>query len=301
MLKRLNWTTGLLCGGIGLLFVLVTAGYAQESKMNTAKDTPTRIPLWENKPPASAPEDSFIPTIEPYLLPGDQARGAVIVLPGGGYSGRADHERTPIAKFFNEKGLHAFCLDYRVSPNRHPAPLLDACRAVRIVRSRAQEWKVKPDKIAALGFSAGGHLTGSLGVFYDMKELKGIDPQESVSARPDAIVLCYPVILSGALGHKGSFDNLLGNEASEETRDRFSLDKQVRPDMPPAFLWHTFADQGVPVENSLKFALAMKEKKVPFEVHIYPDGLHGLGLAPSDPHVATWAPLCAEWLIKQGW
>ena len=301
MIKRLCLITGLLCGGLGLLFVLVTAGYAQETKMKTKKDSPTRIPLWEGKPPASAPEDSFIPTLEPHLLPGDQVRGAVIVLPGGGYGGRAEHERTPIAQFFNDKGFHTFILDYRVSPNRHPAPLLDVCRAVRMVRSRAEEWKVKPDKIATLGFSAGGHLTGCSGVFYDLNELKGIDPQESVSARPDAIVLCYPVILAGPLGHKGSFDNLLGENATEEIRARFSLDKQVRPDMPPAFLWHTFADQGVPVENSLRFALAMKENKVPFEMHIYPDGAHGLGLAPKDSHVATWAPLCAEWLKKQGW
>ena len=295
------WTIGRFCKSLSLLLILVAAGHAQESKMNTKKDTPSRIPLWEGKPPASAPEDAFIPTLEPHLLPGDTIRGAVIVLPGGGYGGRAEHERTPIAQFFNEKGFHTFILDYRVAPNRHPAPLLDALRAIRMVRHNAKEWKVNPDKIATLGFSAGGHLTGCTGVYFDMPEIKGIDSLESVSARPDAVVLCYPVLLSGPLGHQGSFDNLLGKDAPEEARARFSLDKQVRPDMPPAFLWHTFADQGVPVENSLKFALAMKEKKVPFEMHVYPEGNHGLGLAPGDAHVATWAPLCAEWLKKQGW
>ncbi len=134
------------------LLLLSAAAHAAEP----APAPGTRIPLWPDKPPSSV--DNFIPTLEIHLIPGTEPHGAVLVIPGGGYGGRAEHERTPIAKFFNDAGFHSFILDYRVAPNRHPAPLLDACRAVRIIRSHAAEWDVKPDKIAALGFSAGGHL-----------------------------------------------------------------------------------------------------------------------------------------------
>jgi len=275
--------------------MLMAAAAAQNNSVS-------RIPLWEGPPPKSAVGDEFVPTLEPHLLPGEEPRGAVIVLPGGGYGGRAEHERTPIAEFFNNAGLHAFILDYRVAPNRHPAPLLDACRAVRIVRSRAEEWRVKPDKIAALGFSAGGHLTGSLGLFHDADYLRGTDSLENqVSARPDAVVLCYPVISSGEFGHAGSFKNLLGPDASDQARRALSLELHVREDSPPAFLWHTADDQGVPVLNSLAFAKALREKNVPFELHVFPHGRHGLGLAQDDPHIAQWATLCAEWLKGQGW
>jgi acetyl esterase/lipase len=277
-----------------ILFIALFLPFAAQSA-----EQPARIPLWPNKPPASV--DDFIPTLEPHLLPGDKPRGAVIVIPGGGYGGRAEHERTPIAQFFNDAGLHAFILDYRVAPNRHPAPLLDACRAVRIVRSRAAEWHVKPDKIAALGFSAGGHLTGSLGLFYDAPYLNGLDPQQDVSARPDAIVLCYPVISSAEFGHQGSFNNLLGPDATDEAKKALSLELHARKDGPPAFIWHTADDEGVPVRNSLEFAKALREQGVPFEMHIYPHGKHGLGLAKSDPHIATWSTLCAEWLKGMGW
>lgn len=280
-----------------VIAILVAAAAA-----GSADTAPKQLALWEGPPPKSAEGDEFIPTLEPHLLPGDQPRGAVVVLPGGGYGGRAEHERTPIAEFFNQAGFHAFILDYRVAPNRHPAPLLDACRAVRIVRSRATEWRVKPDKIAALGFSAGGHLTGSLALFHDAEYLRGIDPLENnVSARPDAFVLCYPVISSAEFGHAGSFKNLLGPEATEQARRALSLELHVREDTPPAFLWHTADDQGVPVRNSLEFAKALREKNVPFELHVFPHGNHGLGLAPNDPHIAKWANLCAEWLKGLGW
>ena len=261
----------------------------------------TRIPLWDGEPPSSAAGDTFAPTLELHLLPGGEPRGAVLVIPGGGYGGRAEHERTPIAKFFNSAGFHSFILDYRVAPNRHPAPLLDACRAVRIIQGHAAEWSVKPDKIAALGFSAGGHLTGSLGLFYDADYIRGMDPQEDVSARPDAIVLCYPVISSAEFGHAGSFKNLLGPDATDEARKAMSLELHARNDGPPAFLWSTSDDEAVPVRNSLEFANALREKGVPFELHVYPHGRHGLGLATDDPHISTWTTLCVEWLKGMGW
>ena len=259
------------------------------------------MPLWPDAPPQSAPGDTFIPTLTPRLLETDKPLGAVIVFPGGGYGGRADHEKWPIAECFNKAGFHAFVLDYRVSPNRHPAPLMDAARAVRLVRENAAAWKVKPDKIAILGFSAGGHLAGSLSVFFDAGDPNAKDPVARQSSRPDAAVLCYPVISSGEFGHKGSFNNLLGPDATQEEKDKMSLERCVRPDTPPTFLWHTAEDSGVPVENSLLMARALHEKGVPFELHVYPHGQHGLGLAPKDAHVATWSTLCAEWLRGMGW
>lgn len=258
------------------------------------------LPLWPEQG-AGAVEGDFKPTLTRYMLPGDEVRGAVIVTPGGGYGGRAQHESEPVARFFNAAGYHAFVLDYRVSPNRHPAPLNDALRAIQTVRANATEWRVKPDKIAILGFSAGGHLTASTGCFFDTAGPKTGDKVEAVSARPDALVLCYPVISSGQFGHVGSFDNLLGKEATEPDREKMSLEKHVRPDTPPAFLWSTSDDAGVPVENSLMFAMALREKGIPFEMHVFPHGPHGLGLADKDPAASVWPDLCAKWLKGMGW
>ena len=259
------------------------------------------LPLWEGTPPAMKVDDGFRPTLTACLLKTDEPLGAVIVVPGGGYAGRAEHEKWPIADFFNKAGLHAFVLDYRVSPHRHPEPLLDAQRAIRMVRSKAAEWKVKPDRIAILGFSAGGHLTASSGVFFEPGKPDASDPIERVSSRPDALVLCYPVISSKDFGHRGSFENLLGKEATEEEMAKLSLEDQVREDTPPAFLWSTADDKAVPVENSFQFARSLRMKGIPFEMHIYPKGPHGLGLAQSEPHIATWATLCAEWLRGMDW
>jgi acetyl esterase/lipase len=259
-----------------------------------------KIALWPGATPGAAVDD-FKPTLTKFLLPGDEARGAVIVAPGGGYGGQAAHEGEPVARFFNEQGYHAFVLLYRVTPHRNPEPLMDAARAVRLVRANAADWKVKPDKIAVLGFSAGGHLMGSLAVFFDGGDAASDDPVARISSRPDAAVLCYPVISSGKFAHVGSFENLLGKESTPEQRETMSLEKHVRPDTPPTFLWSTSDDSGVPVENSLLFAMALREKGIPFEMHVFPHGPHGLGLAPKDPVVSQWAPLCAQWLKGMGW
>lgn len=269
--------------------------------MMSGQAAPEVLSLWNGTPPGETHQDGFEPTLTTFRLPGEEPRGAVVVVPGGGYGGRADHEREPIARFFNDAGLHAFVLDYRVAPHRHPEPLNDAARAVRLIRSRAIEWRVKPDKIAVLGFSAGGHLTASLGVFFDEGDASSADPVARISSRPDALVLCYPVISSGKFGHQGSFENLLGPDASDADREMMSLEKRVRDDTPPTFLWSTADDDLVPVENSLMFAAALREKGIPFEMHVYPKGPHGLGLASDDPHIATWATLCAQWLKTMGW
>ena len=276
------------------------AGNAEE-KVDTSKVQKVTIPLWPGTPPASNPDDDFIPTLTTMLLPTDKPLGVVLVLPGGGYGGRAEHERTPIAEYFNRQGMHGIFLDYRVSPHRHPAPLLDACRAVRLIRQHAKEWKVDPDKIAALGFSAGGHLTGSLGVFYENDASKQYDDLIKISARPDAIVLCYPVISSSDFGHRGSFNNLMGPDASDDQRKTMSLELHAHAEVPPTFLWSTADDQGVPVENSLRFAMALRKLKVPYEMHVFPTGRHGMGLALDDPQVGQWPGLCTVWLRAMGW
>jgi len=259
------------------------------------------LPLWPEGAPYQSADDEFQPYLEKHLLEVKGARGAVIVLPGGGYAGRAPHEGAPIAEALNAAGLHAVVCQYRVTPHHHPAPWLDATRAVKMVRAHAKEWNILPEHVAILGFSAGGHLAASTGVL-DV-EVAGLpdDETEKEKGRPDAMVLCYPVLSSGEYGHRGSFKNLLGDAPTQEQLNLVSLEKQVNDKTPPAFLWSTADDQAVPVENSLLFSLALRKNKIPFEMHIYPSGPHGLGLAKDDAHIATWMPLCAEWLKAQGW
>ncbi|HNT77019.1 MAG TPA: alpha/beta hydrolase [Anaerolineae bacterium] len=259
-----------------------------------------KMALWPDVPPASSPEDDFRPWLEAYVLPTETPLGAVLVCPGGGYNHRAPHEAEPIARRFNASGYHAFVVHYRVAPHRHPAPLLDVARALRIIRQRAARWRVAPARVAVLGFSAGGHLAASLGVHFGMTGLQQGDALDALSPRPDALILCYPVISAGIYGHGGSFESLLGPAALPELRQWMSLEHQVTAETPPTFLWHTADDGSVPVENSLLFAQALRDHGVPFELHVYPHGSHGLGLAETSPHMATWAALAAEWLAALG-
>ncbi|MCX6983491.1 MAG: alpha/beta hydrolase [Lentisphaerae bacterium] len=282
-------------------------------------NSPKKTMLWSGTAPFSEDGDGFQPYMESFLLKTPTPAGAVIVLPGGGYAGKMiSYEGRDVCTRFNKEGFHSFMLEYRVAPNRYPAPLVDVAEAVRTVRRNAAKWKIKPDKIAVLGFSAGGHLAASACVHYglaeslisDKKSNSGYHPaghaldgitcylQENVSARPDAGILCYPVISSGKFGHAGSFKNLLGENPSDELIKKMSLEFNVHQNAPPVFLWHTANDGGVPVENSLLFAEALSLHKVPFELHIYPDGPHGMGMGGDDPHVATWVDLCVEWLRK---
>jgi acetyl esterase/lipase len=262
---------------------------------------PDAFPLWPDGTPGldtAAPE--FVPTLTPYLLDPSAPTGAVIVCPGGGYSGRAPHEGEPIARRLNEFGIQAFVCDYRVSPYRHPYPSLDASRAVRWVRAHAAEYNILPDRIGLLGFSAGGHLVSTVGTHYDGGDPEAADPVDRSSSRPDALVLCYPVISFGPHGHQGSRNNLLGEKAPADLVLSLCNDTQVTADTPPSFLWHTADDAGVPVLNSLLFAAALARCGVPHEIHVYEQGRHGLGLALEDPHVATWSQLCGEWLKNLG-
>jgi acetyl esterase/lipase len=259
------------------------------------------IPLWPDGAPGvkeHTPPD--IPNIVPYLLEKPERHGAVVVCPGGGYAGRADHEGAPIAQWLNGCGISAFVCNYRVTPYQHPYPSLDASRAVRWVRFHAAGWNVKPDRIGILGFSAGGHLASTVGTHYDSGDPQAPDPIDRVGSRPDAMILCYPVITFGEFRHEGSMVNLLGANPPEDLRASLSNEQQVTRNTPPTFLWHTADDEGVPAENSLLMAEALRRNGVPFELHVFQSGPHGLGLAPEHPHVAHWAEVCGEWLSKLG-
>jgi acetyl esterase/lipase len=258
------------------------------------------FPLWPTNGGANDDDPADQPTLTPYLPATGVARGALVVCPGGGYGRLAPHEGEPIAQWLVGLGIAAFILRYRVAPHRHPTPLRDAQRAIRLVRWRGAEWGLASSRVGLLGFSAGGHLTASAGIFHDPGDPAHVDPIERVSSRPDALVLCYPVISFGDVRHQGSTDNLLGPEATAASRAAVSLERHVDAATPPTFLWHTAVDAAVPVEHSLLFAGALRRHAIPFELHVYPHGRHGLGLGAGEPLVAGWTTLCASWLATQG-
>lgn len=258
------------------------------------------IPIWQNVPPAAAAGfESDLPYLTPYLVEG--SRQAMIVFPGGGYEHLADHEGGPIAQWLNDHGISAFVLTYRIAPHKQPAALLDARRAVRYVRSHAEVYGIDADKIGILGFSAGGHLAAMTGVAFEEGDPESSDPIEQVSSRPDLMVLCYPVITMQDFTHAGSRHHLLGEAPTQALIDQFSAEQRVTSETPPAFIWHTADDQAVPVENSLQMALALGRYAIPYELHVFQKGRHGLGLALDEPDVAVWTDLCMTWLRKQGW
>ena len=263
------------------------------------------IDLWGEFPYTSKGTDGFRPTLDTYILKGDKNRGAVLICPGGGYGFTSPREAEPIALKFNAAGFHAFVVYYSVAPNRHPQQIMDVSRAMCILRENSQEWKIDADKIGIVGFSAGAHLVANLGVHWDKYYLKDVPGIKLGMNKPNALILGYPVITSGIYAHRGSFDNLLGDNADKQLLQEMSLELNVSEETPPTFLWHTFSDDLVPVENSLLFAQALRKKKVPFELHIYPEGPHGLSLANEEteegdiglyPNVATWMKLCITWL-----
>ena len=262
----------------------------------------TTFPLWPDGVPTpdgvTPPKE--IPQLELYPVPSGAPTGFVVVCPGGGYGGRAAHEGEPIARMFNAAGIAAGVVSYRVSPHRYPVPQMDAMRAIRLVRANAAAWNVIPNKVGILGFSAGGHLAASVAVLADHGDIGSADPVARQSARPDAAILCYAVVSFGEWGHRGSQNNLLGPLPAPGMVERMCTEKQVDAQTPPTFLWHTADDGAVPVQCSLLFAQALALHKVPFELHVFPQGRHGLGLATDDPIVSQWPALCVKWLKKMG-
>lgn len=239
------------------------------------------------------------PTMTHYIPTEKKSDWSVVIFPGGGYQHRAVHEGKGYAEFLNAHGVHAFVAEYRVTPSCFPDPLADARRAVRMVRHFAEEWGVCADKIAVMGSSAGGHLAALVSNYTQPLENEVHDAIDEEAYRPNAQILCYPVIsLLSDFGHVGSGKNLLG-ERYEELGGALSVQNLVTPQTPPAFVWHTFADGCVPVTNSLEYVKALKAASVSAELHVFPMGGHGLGLADQDPetaHVAQWSGLLLNWL-----
>lgn len=259
------------------------------------------IPLWPLEEMSTNDEaNQGCPSMTLYPVSGVSPASVVVICPGGGYVRRAPHEGEPIAIWLNELGIAAVVLHYRVAPYKHPIPLGDAKRAIRKVRHHAREWGFDANRVGILGFSAGGHLASTAGTHYDGGNLESADPVERHSSRPDLMVLSYPVITFGSYAHEGSKLNLLGENPDAVLVTELSTEKRITKDTPPTFLWHTANDQAVPVENSLLFAAQLSANKIPFELHVFESGSHGMGLAESHPEVQVWPDVCGRWLKKQG-
>lgn len=234
--------------------------------------------------------DIFIPTEKKYDI-------AVIILPGGGYRMRAEHEGKDYAEFLSANGICSFVCQYRVSPHRFPLPLLDATRAIKYVRYYSEKFGIDKDKIYIMGSSAGGHLAALASVYRGNLDLDKPDVIDAENAIPNGQILCYPVIklLGKKYAHLGSGQNLLDNNHAimgEELSPDLIADK----DTPKAFIWHTFEDQSVNVINSLDYAKKLREMNVEVEMHIYPKGPHGIGLANDYPHTANWSEMLLKWI-----
>lgn len=216
----------------------------------------------------------------------NRRRPAVLIIPGGGYANTSPREAEPIALHFLVRGYAAFVLHYTCAPQGFPVSLREAAMAMRYIRENAEAFDVDPAMVAAIGFSAGGHLCGTLGTMYDCPEVADLGSAELL--RPDALGLCYPVLIGWGPTHEGTFENISGGDAA--LRARLSIDKQVRPDMPPVFLWHTRDDNCVPCRNSLIMACALEEAGVDMALHLYRHGDHGLSVKDETVYPAQGVP-----------
>ncbi len=279
------------------------------------------LPLWKDHIPNQLPnhkeeveslkdpgllwiENVQDPSIEVFLPAKANANGkAVLICPGGGYEGLAyDWEGTDIAKLLNSKGIAGIVLKYRLPDpasfsNHSSVPLQDAQRALKMIRYHAGEWNIKPDKIGVMGFSAGGHLASTLGTHFTKKVYSVSDAVETLSARPDFMILIYPVIsMKKTITHNGSREALLGNNPSLAMIDEYSNELQIKSNTPPVFILHASDDNSVSVKNSTGFYNALKEKQISVEMHIYPEGGHGFSLAMDNKHLKTWPQRLFDWL-----
>ncbi len=269
---------------------------------------PVTIPLWPNGVPGALGDtDADKPEMTFYR--GGRSRTAVIIAPGGAYRNLSmEGEGRQEAYWFNAMGISAFVLKYRLTPYRYPAELNDAQRAIRIVRSRAQEFGIQPDRIGMMGFSAGGHLAATAGTHFDEGSADAAEPLDRVSSRPDFLILCYPVIsfqvsVAGpnVLGaYAGSGRNLLGDNPDQKTLDDLSDELRVTAQTPPTFLYQTTNDGLVAVENSVVFYLALRKARVPAEMHLFENGPHGSGMGLTDPALSAWPTLLMNWLRCRG-
>lgn len=265
------------------------------------------INLWENTADIPYYEEGYgvkPPIITPYIAEGNTNGGCVIVCPGGGYVDlTVEKEGVKPAQALNENHITAFVLQYRIKPYNKDASMSDIFRAIRYVRAHAEEFGIDPDKIAVMGFSAGGHLAAMSLEHYEEDEQK-LDEVDKVSAKPDYGILCYPVIsLKDGLTHEITRKQFLGadNVNNEELILQYSAEEGVTKDTPPVFIWHCENDQAVPPANSEEFAAAMEKAGAECELHIYPFGAHGVGMAEGNSNAGKWFPGCVEWLQKFGY
>lgn len=269
---------------------------------------PIKTKLWENDTPYfRADYNQTEPALDHYTDLGDDMPegkdrvGCVIICPGGAYTIRSYHEGEPVAQAFNKMGIKAFVLEYRLAPYKYPAILCDIQRAVRWVRYHADDFGIDPEKIAVLGFSAGGHLASMAVTLFD-DGLENGDEIDRVSSRPDAGILAYPLIsMEQPYTHRESRDNIIGGLENEaELEKKLTGYLNVTDKTPPVFLWHTGEDDGVAPENSLMMANALSKKKIPYEFHLYMCGGHGMGLGEGHKGNDTWSTLAGIWLHKLG-
>lgn len=234
-------------------------------------------------------------------------RPLILICPGGGYEFLSDREGESIAFKFNSFGYHAAVIYYSIAPVTYPTQLLEVSAAVKYFKDHAEEYHIDPDRIAIYGASAGGHAAADYATGYFRDEVTSVLKVSSDYLKPAGMILAYPVITSGEFAHRGSFDNLLGELKNDKKMlEYLSIENRITKETPPAFIWHTFPDGCVPVENSLLLAEAMKKENIPFELHIFPSGDHGLGLAdeitlsPNRTEInkgaAQWIDLCCVWL-----
>jgi acetyl esterase/lipase len=280
---------------LGLMAAGTARGFAQ---------TPQRFPLWESGAPGALGQaDTDNPSLTVYRATHHAVGTGIIVAPGGGYRSLSmNMEGREVAALFNSMGVTAFVLEYRLGPRyHHPTQLGDAQRAIRIVRSRAAEFGIAPDRVGMMGFSAGGHLTATAGTRFDDGKPDAADPIERAGSRPDFLILAYPVIsFDPAIAHKGSVTNLLGEAPDPKLIELLSNDLHVTAQTPPTFLFHTSADTGVPVDHSVRFYQALRRAKVSAELHVFENGPHGVGLGLWDQSLGSWPGLLSNWLRGRG-
>ncbi len=260
--------------------------------------------LWEGDAPgAQGADEDDVPIMTIFSPPADRnSRAAIVICPGGGYARLAPHEGPVIGEWLAAQGMTGVVLRYRVAPKyRHPVMHQDVSRAMRLVRAKGDELQIDRDKVGVLGFSAGGHLAATISTQWDNGNPEAADLIERQSSRPDVSVLLYPVIsMVENCSHGGSKKNLLGDDAPRELCEKMSAERNVNERTPPAFLFHTVDDPVVPVENAVMYAMALRKHGVPFEMHLYEHGRHGVGLAEDNPVLSTWSGLCLNWLATRG-
>ncbi len=297
MMNTYRMTSLLLAG---LLAITAVADQPQSQTLS----------LWPGLPPGSErSDDGDVPQLIVTRVESDSPTAAVVILPGGGYGGHAmDHEGHQFAEWFRSLGVTSAICTYRLRGKGndgkgygHPIPMWDAQRAIQTLRASAPQWNIDPHRIGVIGFSAGGHLCSTVSTHFAEAEESSDDPVARASSRPDFSILCYPVIAFGKPHtHIGSQRNLIGSDPTPEMITLLSNERQVSDQTPPTFLFHTAADTAVPVQNSIDYFVACQKHGVAAELHIFPQGRHGVGLARDLPGASQWPELCEQWLRRIG-